>query len=108
MMSAWGYQVSVSRRRPWPPHAWWASSSPPPPPPHPSGGCHCRRALRTPIPVPTLLLWADSDAALGTGLLRGTGRHVGQLQVEVVPQSSHWIQHDRPERVNAALGEFLI
>ncbi len=45
--------------------------------------------------MPTLVLWADQDIALGTQLLRGLERYVERLQVQVLPDSSHWLQQDR-------------
>eukprot|EP00887_Chlorella_sp_A99_P008273 scaffold12.g8273.t1 len=59
---------------------------------------HVGRAIRTKLRVPTLVLWADNDVALGPGLLRGTDRYVEDLRIEVVGGNcSHWLQQDRPE-----------
>lgn len=69
---------------------------------------HVGRAIRTKLRVPTLVLWADNDVALGPGLLRGTDRYVEDLRIEVVGGNcSHWLQQDRPEAVNAAMRGFL-
>jgi pimeloyl-ACP methyl ester carboxylesterase len=57
--------------------------------------------------VPTLLVWADKDIALGPQLLRGTERYVETLRVEVLRGCSHWAQQDQPEKVNALLREHL-
>jgi pimeloyl-ACP methyl ester carboxylesterase len=32
---------------------------------------------------------------------------VPNLRLEVLPQSSHWMQHDCPEQVNGLIKEFL-
>ena len=44
--------------------------------------------MRTKLAVPTLLLWAENDIALGTGLLRGTDKRVETL--EVVSAAAAW------------------
>ena len=48
-------------------------------------------AMRSGLRVPTLLVWASEDAALGPQLLRGTERYVDSLKVHVVQGSSHWV-----------------
>ena len=60
-------------------------------PPHP----HTRSARRTPNRVPTLLVWAADDGALGPQLLRGTERHVTKLRVVTLPRCSHWVAQDQ-------------
>ena len=57
--------------------------------------------------VPTLLIWGNRDAALGVGLTRGLDRWVSNLRIEHLPDASHWVQNDAPDRVNELLCEFL-
>ena len=45
--------------------------------------------------APTLVLWADSDAALGVGLLRGIEKEVPRVEVHVLKDCSHWVQQDK-------------
>ena len=45
--------------------------------------------------MPTLVLWADSDPALGVGLLRGIEEVVERPEVHVLENCSHWIQQDK-------------
>ena len=45
--------------------------------------------------MPTLVLWADSDPALATGLLRGIEDIVAAPEVHILENCSHWIQQDR-------------
>ena len=66
------------------------------------------RALRRPLPMPVLLIWAAADSALGPQLLRGTERYAPDLRLHVLPACSHWAQQDRPQEVNAAMREFLL
>lgn len=62
---------------------------------------------RGPVTVPTLLIWADSDVALGPQLIRGTSKHVDHLKIKVLNDCSHWAQQDCPEEFNAFVTEFL-
>jgi pimeloyl-ACP methyl ester carboxylesterase len=72
-----------------------------------------RAALRhRPGPVPrieadTLVIWGMDDRALGPGLLVGLDVHVAHLRIERIPDASHWVAQDAPERVNALLLDFL-
>ncbi len=49
--------------------------------------------------VPTTVLWGERDKALLPELLDGLARWVPQLQIERVPDASHWIVHEQPGRV---------
>lgn len=55
------------------------------------------------VTVPTLVIWGERDRYLGTELLDGLDDLVRDLRVERVPDASHWIQADAPERVNRLL-----
>jgi pimeloyl-ACP methyl ester carboxylesterase len=59
------------------------------------------------VRVPTLVVWGEDDAALGTELLDGLAAYVPDLQVRRLPGVSHWVQADAPGAVNEALLEFL-
>src|SRR5262249_54859220 len=65
-----------------------------------------QRAMR-PIDVPTLLIWGERDRHLGLPLLDGTDAWVRDLQIERLPDASHWVQNDAPDRVNELLVAFL-
>lgn len=54
---------------------------------------------RVTVRVPTTVLWGEQDQALLPGLLDGLQRWVPTLQVERVPQASHWIVHEQPALV---------
>jgi hypothetical protein len=57
--------------------------------------------------MPTLLLWGESDHALGTELTYGTEQYVPDLRIQYISACSHWTQQDRPELVNHYLLDFL-
>lgn len=59
------------------------------------------------LDVPTLLIWGEDDAALGKELSVGTEAYVRDLRLRYIPQCSHWVQQERPERVNGLMAEFL-
>lgn len=59
------------------------------------------------IPVPTLVLWGLGDTALPPALLEGLEAYVPQLTLQRVPNATHWIVHEQPELVIAALQAFL-
>ena len=58
------------------------------------------------ITTPTLLVWGEQDAFLGTELTEGLGPFVPDLRLLRV-KASHWVQIDAFERVNEVLLEFL-
>ena len=59
------------------------------------------------VHVPTHVLWGDADRALLPALLTGLERWVPQLTVERVPEASHWIVHEQPQRVAATIRRLL-
>ncbi|WP_267640825.1 alpha/beta fold hydrolase [Haloarchaeobius amylolyticus] len=59
------------------------------------------------VDVPTLLLWGEQDAALALELTEGLERWVPDLEVVRLPDASHWVQFDAPERVTEELLGFI-
>jgi len=59
------------------------------------------------VRVPTLVIWGEADTALGTVLLDGLDELVLDLRIERIPEGSHWVIHEQPQRVNAAIRNFL-
>ena len=49
--------------------------------------------------VPTAVLWGEADHALLPGLLQGLEHWVPDLRLTRVPDASHWIVHEQPQRV---------
>ena len=60
-----------------------------------------------PVRAPTLLIWGERDAALDVSLTEDLDRWVPDLRVERLPDASHWVQFDAPERVNELLLDHL-
>lgn len=68
------------------------------------------RRLPKPVPpvlAPTVLIWGEDDVALGKELTYGTEEYVPDLAVHYLPNVSHWVQQEAPERVNEILREHL-
>jgi pimeloyl-ACP methyl ester carboxylesterase len=51
------------------------------------------------VRVPTTVLWGERDHALLPALLHGLEHWVPDLQVQRVPDASHWIVHEQPALV---------
>jgi pimeloyl-ACP methyl ester carboxylesterase len=64
-------------------------------------------ALYRPIPAPVLVIWGEQDRFLTKEMADPDPRWVPDVRVVRLPDASHWVQHDEPERVNALLTEFL-
>ena len=60
-----------------------------------------------PIEVPTLMIWGEADKALGIECIQGYEPYVRDLTLERLPNVSHWVQQEAPERVNAVLEAWL-
>jgi pimeloyl-ACP methyl ester carboxylesterase len=59
------------------------------------------------VRVPTLVIHGERDIALLTGLLDGLEQCVPQLEIERIPEASHWVMEEVPERVNQRMRAFL-
>jgi epoxide hydrolase 4 len=65
------------------------------------------RGARRQIEAPTLVIWGEQDPYLGVGLTRGLEEWVPKVQIQRLPNASHWVQNDAPEVVNEAMVRFL-
>jgi pimeloyl-ACP methyl ester carboxylesterase len=59
------------------------------------------------VRVPTLVIWGGSDTALLPGLLDGLERCVPDLRIEKIPEGSHWVIHEFPDRVAGLIRNFV-
>lgn len=57
--------------------------------------------------VPTLMLWGEADTALGLELTEGYAPLVSDYELKRFPGVSHWVQQEAPDRVNAAMRDWL-
>jgi pimeloyl-ACP methyl ester carboxylesterase len=73
---------------------------------HPRGELE-RRAL-PPVQADTMGIWSDGDAYLTENGMKRSGEHVtGSWRYERIEGAGHWMQLDRPQRVNELLLDFL-
>ena len=54
-----------------------------------------------------LVIWGEKDRFLVPELAEPPAARVPNARVERLPDASHWVQQDRPEKVNALLLDFL-
>lgn len=59
------------------------------------------------VKPPTLVIWGEKDPYLLTGNLNGLDNYVRSLQVERVPDGTHWVVHEKPALVNSLIRNFL-
>ena len=59
------------------------------------------------VRVPTLVLWGERDRALLPSLLDGLDRVVPDLRIVRLPECSHWLAHEAPQRVAAEIRAFV-
>lgn len=60
------------------------------------------------IRVPTLFIFAEQDIAILPQTVQGVANHINAPYRELrIPDSSHWVQNEAAEEVNAALLDFL-
>jgi len=62
---------------------------------------------RLTISLPTLVIWALNDIALPPALLEGLTEYIDDLTICAVPDASHWIVHEQPQRVTELIASFL-
>ncbi|KAL3084611.1 hypothetical protein niasHS_009127 [Heterodera schachtii] len=55
----------------------------------------------------TLIIWGQQDAALDLEGAELSARLCRDVKVELIPDASHWVQQDVPERVNAVMEVWL-
>jgi epoxide hydrolase 4 len=72
----------------------------------PPGGATGRSLA--PVPAPTLVIWGERDRHLGADLAEPLPGDVPHLERVVrLPDASHWVQHDEPDRVSELLIDFF-
>ena len=59
------------------------------------------------VRVPTLVVWGMRDTALLPGNLDGLDACVPDLRIERLPNASHWVMHEEPERLNRLIRDFI-
>ncbi|XP_026110274.1 epoxide hydrolase 4-like [Carassius auratus] len=61
------------------------------------------------VGVPCMLIWGEADTILVEGMSGGTRPYVrGPVVIHTIPECSHWVQQDQPERVNKLIWDFVL
>lgn len=58
--------------------------------------------------VPTRVIWGENDRALPKSLLDGLEQFADDLQIARIPEGSHWVVHEQPQRINQLIRGFLV
>jgi epoxide hydrolase 4 len=66
-----------------------------------------RRDVVSCVATPTLMIWGEADEALGVELTDNYDGLVDDFTLVRLPNVSHWVQQEAPDKVNAILGEWL-
>ncbi|MCK4286010.1 MAG: alpha/beta hydrolase [Candidatus Lokiarchaeota archaeon] len=59
------------------------------------------------INVPTLVIWGEKDTALTVHNLKGLDEFIPDLTIKRIPEGSHWVVNEVPDKVNALIREFI-
>ncbi len=59
------------------------------------------------VAMPHLVIWGEADQALRPSCLAGLDRFAPDLAVERIADASHWVLHEKPAEVAAAMRAFL-
>jgi pimeloyl-ACP methyl ester carboxylesterase len=57
--------------------------------------------------MPALLLWGETDVALGVELAQQSARLLERGRLIRFPAATHWLQHEFPEEVNRHILQHL-
>ena len=68
---------------------------------------HRSEKIEPVIEVPTLVIWGEKDVALTPDLLNGLEDYVPSLEIQRIPDATHWVQQDAPDRVNGYIQDFI-
>jgi pimeloyl-ACP methyl ester carboxylesterase len=60
------------------------------------------------VSMPTLVIWGEADPFLLTGNLDGLEEFAPNLRVERIPEGTHWVIHEQPDRITEAIQAFLV
>ena len=59
------------------------------------------------IRVPTLILWAENDVALERHVADAALAACDDGRLDIIPNATHGVHHEQPDRVNAAIIDFI-
>jgi len=59
------------------------------------------------VRMPHLVIWGEADEALRPACLEGLDRYAGDLTIKKIEGAGHWILHEKPAEVAAAIRTFV-
>lgn len=59
------------------------------------------------VRIPTLMIWGARDPFLMPQMAQESLRYCPKGELRMIPEATHWVQHEEPAQVNAALIEFF-
>lgn len=59
------------------------------------------------VTVPHLVIWGGADQALRPSCIEGLGRFCLDLRIDRVADAGHWVLHEKPKEVAAAMRAFI-
>ncbi|PAA86653.1 hypothetical protein BOX15_Mlig013242g1 [Macrostomum lignano] len=62
---------------------------------------------RKQLTVPTMLVFGANDKYITQEAAKLSGKYCSQMEFQLVPQASHWVQQDAPDQVNRLLIRFF-
>jgi pimeloyl-ACP methyl ester carboxylesterase len=66
-----------------------------------------RQATKAKVAAPTLLIWGTDDQFLGAALVDPSVARCAEGIALRIPGATHWVHHEEPDTVNAAILDFL-
>lgn len=64
-------------------------------------------SIATPIQPPTLIVWGEDDPAFVTWMAQDSADRCADATLHTLPEATHWLHHEYPDRVNEFILEFL-
>jgi pimeloyl-ACP methyl ester carboxylesterase len=65
------------------------------------------RHMPAKVQPPTLVIWGEQDAALAAVMARQSLDFCQDGRLKLIPEATHWVQHDAADQVNAWLIDFF-
>lgn len=59
------------------------------------------------VQMPAIIIWGEQDRALGAEMAEKSLAYCDQGRLELIPEATHWVQHDAADRVNERLVDFF-
>jgi len=65
------------------------------------------RISPTRVQMPALIIWGKRDQALGVEMAEQSSAFCDHGRLQIIPEATHWVQHDAADQVNGWLADFF-